>query len=133
MMVKRICAVLLIGVMISGCATSLNETQTGALAGTALGAGLGAIVGESVGKGGAGTAIGAGAGALTGALIGEGMRRSKQSQTATPTYQQATPMPQQFAPQVQQVHTKFCPTCGKTYPETSKFCSDDGTELRFIE
>jgi uncharacterized protein YcfJ len=66
-------AVALVGLaLISGCSQTpeLNNTQTGALAGTALGAGLGAIIGDRVGHTGSGTAIGAGFGALGGALIG---------------------------------------------------------------
>jgi uncharacterized protein YcfJ len=133
--VKRFIGVLLLVIMVSGCETSLNETQTGALGGSALGAGLGAIIGNQTGHAGAGTAIGAGAGLLAGSLIGEGMRRSKQAQTtqAAPYQQQVTPVVQQQSGQVRQVHTRFCPTCGTTYPEDVKYCPKDGTELKYIE
>lgn len=123
----------IIALFVSGCETTLNETQSGALAGSALGAGLGAIIGEQSGKAGAGTAIGAGAGALAGGLIGEGMRRQRVRNDQPVQYQQPTQYQQTTVPQVQQVNTKFCPTCGKTYPEAYKFCSDDGSELRYIQ
>jgi len=51
-----------------GCYTT--PTEQGALAGSAIGAGLGAIVGNQTGHGAEGALIGAGAGALSGALIG---------------------------------------------------------------
>ncbi len=130
-MVRKMLALVLLVVMVSGCATSLNETQSGALAGTALGAGLGAIIGNQTGHAGAGTAIGAGAGALAGGLIGEGMRRKKTKQPVQ--YQQPAQAYQQPVAQVQTVHTKYCSTCGQTYAESSRFCNDDGTELRYIE
>lgn len=117
---------------VTGCETYLDETKSGALAGGGLGAGLGAIIGNQTGHPGAGTAIGAGAGALTGALIGEGIKRSKQSAQQQQTVQ---PVPQAtyVAPQVQEVHTKYCPTCGKTYPESARFCANDGTELKYMQ
>ncbi len=52
----------------TGCETT--PTQDGALLGGALGAGLGAIVGNQSGHGGEGALIGAGAGALVGAIMG---------------------------------------------------------------
>lgn len=48
----------------------VGAREKGALTGGALGAGLGAIVGNQFGSPGAGVAIGAGFGALTGGLIG---------------------------------------------------------------
>ena len=128
-MKKHMSYMLLCVIILSGCETTLNETQSGALAGSALGAGLGAIVGEQTGKAGAGTAIGAGAGALAGALIGEGIRRSHQNQIPV-SYQQQVPYVQ--AAQVQSVHTKYCPHCGTTYTEETYFCPTDGTELQPI-
>lgn len=56
----------------------LNNTTTGAVLGTAMGAGLGAIVGNQTGHPGAGVAIGAGAGALTGAMVGSQGDRSRE-------------------------------------------------------
>lgn len=132
-MLKKCMALCLLVIMSCGCETTLNETQSGTLVGSALGAGLGAIIGNQTGHAGAGTAIGAGAGALTGALVGEGMRRQKvnnqqtQYQAPNPAYSQVS------SPQVQQIHTKFCPRCGRTYPEQIKFCQDDGSELQFIK
>ncbi len=128
-MKKYISYMVLLVIVLSGCETTLNETQSGALAGSALGAGLGAIIGEQTGKAGAGTAIGAGAGALAGGLIGEGIRRSKQTAQAPVYYEQ----PAATSSTVQVVHTKFCPTCGRTYPESINFCPDDGTELKAIQ
>ena len=130
-MTKKLLALVFIALMVCGCETQLNQTQTGALAGSALGAGLGAIIGNQTGHAGAGTAIGAGAGALAGGLIGEGMRRQSQTQQQTQYYQ--PPVQQTTASsQVQEIHTKFCPTCGKTYPEATNFCQNDGTELQYI-
>ncbi len=131
-MSKRIIVLVLLVLVASGCETSLNETQSGALAGSALGAGLGAIIGNQTGHAGAGTAIGAGAGALAGGLIGEGIRRQKATQPA-PVYQQPTATYQQPAAQVQQVHTKYNPKTGETFPESYRFDPKDGTELRYIE
>jgi len=116
-------------VALCGCETTLNETQSGAFAGSALGAGLGAIIGNQTGHAGAGTAIGAGAGALAGGLIGEGIRRTQQKQPST-YYQQ--PRDYASAAQVRNVHTKFCATCGRTYPANYHYCSDDGSELSTI-
>lgn len=52
---------------------SMNKATQGALTGTALGAGTGAIIGSATGKAGVGTAIGAGVGALGGVLVGNAM------------------------------------------------------------
>ena len=129
---KRLLSLGLLVMLACGCETTLNETQSGALAGSALGAGLGAIIGEQTGHAGAGTAIGAGAGALAGGLIGEGIRRQKVQQP-TPVYQQPAPTYQQPVGQVQQVHTKYNPRTGETFPESYRFDPKDGTELRYIE
>ena len=48
----------------------LSSREKGVIGGTAIGAGLGAIVGNATGNAGAGTAIGAGFGALTGGILG---------------------------------------------------------------
>lgn len=53
----------------AGCNTT--PTQEGAIAGGALGAGAGAIIGHQSGNAGEGALIGAGVGALGGALIGD--------------------------------------------------------------
>ena len=59
---KKIMVVLLLGLMMSSCAT---KTGTGALAGGAIGAGTGGLIG-----GGRGALIGGAVGALSGGLIG---------------------------------------------------------------
>lgn len=137
---------LMVGIMLfSGCATSLDETQMGALGGGGLGAGLGAIIGNQTGHAGAGTAIGAGAGALAGALVGEGMKRSKQSakeemrqemaqqQYGQPYAQPAPAYQQPAAPvQPQEVHTKYNPRTGQTFPERYKYDPNTGEELQYI-
>lgn len=127
---RKVIAISMIACIFCGCETTLNETQSGALAGSALGAGLGAIIGNQSGHAGAGTAIGAGAGALAGGLIGEGIRRQKTPQ-AVPQYQQ--PVQTHVAPQVQSVHTKYNPRTGKTFPDSYKFDPDDGTELLYLQ
>ena len=133
-MTKKILAVFIVMGMLTGYETSMNETQSGALAGTALGAGLGAIIGSQTGHAGAGTAIGAGAGALAGGLFGEGLRRNREKQTVPPPqYQYPAQTYQPPAPQVQQVHTKFNPRTGETFPESYTYDPKDGTELQYIQ
>ncbi|HDP34105.1 MAG TPA: hypothetical protein ENN29_03230, partial [Candidatus Hydrogenedentes bacterium] len=70
-----VCALLLVG-----CNTT--PVQDGAIAGGALGAGLGAIAGSTMGKTGEGALIGAGAGAITGALIGDHIEKSTEPKPA---------------------------------------------------
>jgi len=63
-------AVTSLGLFMSGCA-NMNNTQSGALAGTGLGAVTGAIIGEAAGgRPGAGALIGAATGAVAGGLVG---------------------------------------------------------------
>lgn len=57
----------------AGCAHT--PTSHGALAGGALGAGLGALIGNQTGDAGEGALVGAGVGALSGALIGNAFER----------------------------------------------------------
>jgi len=132
---KRIALLLIILIVLVGCETYLDETKSGALVGSGVGAGLGAIIGNQSGHSGAGTAIGAGAGALAGALIGEGIKRSKQSQTQAPAQTVQYQQQEAFAPapQIAEVHTKYCPVCGKTYSEASRFCATDGNELKYLQ
>ena len=78
-----------------------TSTQKGAALGGLGGAAIGGIIGHQSGHGVEGAAIGAGVGAVTGALVGE------------------------------QTDTKFCPVCGAEYPGNVKYCSKDGTELKF--
>lgn len=78
-----------------------TTTQKGAAVGGLGGAALGGIIGHQSGHGAEGAAIGAGIGAVSGALIGE------------------------------QMDKKFCPVCGAEYTSDVKYCSKDGTELKF--
>ena len=142
----------------SGCATEggglgLSEREGGALMGAGLGAGTGAIIGNQTGHAGAGTAIGAGLGALGGALMGESMRRQKEStkrelreEMMQQQYQpQYAPQPYGTAPaqptqqqsaytqnQPQEIHTKYNPRTGQTFPERFKFDPNTGEELRYL-
>lgn len=140
----------------SGCAAGgeggLSERESGALLGGGLGAGLGAIVGNQTGHAGAGTAIGAGAGALTGALVGEANRRNKEAvkkemrqemmqQQYQPQYQPqpsgyGAPQQQAYAPpptqQGQEIHTKYNPRTGQTFPERFKYDPNTGEELQYL-
>lgn len=146
MKTHREIALLILGMFVlAGCETTLNEPATGALGGAAAGAGLGAIIGSQSGHTGAGTAIGAGSGALLGALVGEGIRRSKESakreireelQQEQLAQQGYGAYPQQpVAPQtgVQEVHTKYNPKTGQTFPERFKFDPVTGDELKYLQ
>ena len=151
---KKMSAVMVL-LMLVGCASAtspggLSEREAGLLGGGGLGAGLGAIIGHQTGHAGAGTAIGAGAGALTGALIGEGMRRQKENvkqemrqemmaqqyqQGVAPQYgtpqPQVQPMPQTQQPR-QELHTKYNPRTGETFPEQYQFDPKTGEELKYL-
>jgi len=59
--------------LLHGCAAPLTTREKGVLAGGALGAGTGAIIGNQIGHQGAGAAIGGAFGALSGGLIGDQM------------------------------------------------------------
>lgn len=147
----------IIGLVFSGCATDgtgggLSEREGGALLGAGLGAGTGAIIGAQSGHAGAGTAIGAGLGALGGALVGESQRRQKeaikrdmrqemmqqqyQPQYAPQPYGTAPAQQQPYAPQqqasTQEIHTKYNPRTGQTFPERYKFDPNTGEELKYL-
>jgi surface antigen len=66
----------LLPIVSAGCATNSNA-ENGALVGGLGGAGVGALVGNSVGKAGPGALIGAGVGALTGAVVGNSIDESE--------------------------------------------------------
>lgn len=61
----------------AGC-EGMNRTQKGALGGTAVGAGIGALIGKKSGHSGKGALIGGAIGALSGGLIGNYMDRQAQ-------------------------------------------------------
>ena len=63
----------------AGCTEAGKHEVAGTLAGGALGAGTGAIIGHQTGHAGTGTAIGAGAGALAGNVIGRGIDEAARS------------------------------------------------------
>lgn len=150
---KRLITAVMIVVLGVGCASATNpgglsEREAGLLGGGGLGAGMGAIIGSQTGHAGAGTAIGAGAGALAGALLGEGMRRQKENvkqemrqemmaqqyqQGYAPQYgQQQQPNVQQLPPRqgTQELHTKYNPRTGETFPEQFQFDPKTGEELK---
>jgi outer membrane lipoprotein SlyB len=72
-----------------GC-SNMNNTQKGAVVGTAGGAGLGAIVGKQLGNTGAGAAIGAVTGLAAGSLIGnnEDVKEQRDNAQRQAAYQQ---------------------------------------------
>jgi hypothetical protein len=84
------------GVMILGLCgcSSMNNTESGALGGGAIGAGTGALLGSMTGHAGAGAAIGAGVGAVTGGLIGhsEDRAEARQKQAAAEWAAQNPPL-----------------------------------------
>jgi hypothetical protein len=68
-----------------GCQTpegTTDYTASGGLAGGAIGAGTGAIIGSQSGHAGEGALIGGAIGALTGALVGHGMQQSQREVVA---------------------------------------------------
>ena len=150
---KRVASTfVLLAFIFSGCASATNpgglsEREAGLLGGGGLGAGLGAIIGHQTGHAGAGTAIGAGAGALAGALIGEGQRRQKENikqemrqelmqqqyqQGNAPQYGTPQPQVQQLPPNQapQELHTKYNPRTGETFPEQYQFDPKTGEALK---
>ena len=125
---------------LSACETQMNEPATGALLGGGAGAGLGAIIGNQSGNAGVGTAIGAGSGALLGALIGEANRRNKEQVKREIREEMAGqqgyyPRPPAYSPQpqVQDIHTKYNPKTGQTFPERYKYDPATGDELHYIQ
>src|SRR5204863_6467413 len=80
----------ILGISLSGCA-HMNNTQSGALAGTGLGAFTGAIIGSASGHPGAGAAIGAATGMVAGGLVGnaEDAREDRDAAVAHAQYQSA--------------------------------------------
>ena len=106
-----------------GCETMQSKTAQGALLGSALGAGSGAIIGNQSDHAGAGTAIGAGIGAIGGALIGHAMESNEQK-AATQQY------PSSSSTASSSSQTQFCPVGGETYGPDVKYCPIHGVELK---
>ena len=73
---KRVVGIFVTGacaVLLNGCAEPGESTKMGAIAGGAVGAGLGALVGSASGDAGTGLLLGATAGAGTGAFVGNAL------------------------------------------------------------
>ena len=142
--------------LLSGCASEsggIGERESGGLLGAGLGAGIGALAGAATGHAGVGTAIGAGAGLLTGAIAGEAARRQKENtkkeirqemmaQQYQPQYapqpygqqpvQQQPPAYTQTAPQAE-VHSKYNPRTGQTFPGSYTFDPATGEQLKNLQ
>lgn len=81
-------------------AVGCTTTEKTAATGGLAGATLGGIIGHQTGDDITGAAIGGAVGTVGGMIVGEKMQ------------------------------TKFCPVCGRTYTEDTKYCPIDGTELK---
>ncbi len=81
---SRILMVLAVAMLVTACSTPLTTREKGALAGGAIGAGTGAVIGSATGHTGTGALIGAGVGIVGGALIGDAMQANEQPQAAPP-------------------------------------------------
>lgn len=157
---RKLAAVLILPLILSGCATDsgLSERETGGLAGAALGAGAGALVGSATGHAGVGTAIGAGAGLLTGVVAGEMARRQKEqtkkelrqemmqqqyqpqqyaaqpvTAQSTATVQQPQLVSTQPAAPKQELNTKYNPRTGQTFPSNYTYDPNTGEELKLLQ
>ncbi len=89
---KRIAITLAAATLVAGCSSPMTTREKGALAGGAIGAGTGAIIGSQVGHAGAGALIGAGVGVVSGAIIGDAIQDAEQRQ-AYPAQAPAAVMP----------------------------------------
>lgn len=116
-------------VALAGCESmgtaAQSKTTQGAVLGSLLGAGTGAIVGNQSHHAGAGTAIGAGLGALGGAMMGHALEETQQA-----AQQQQFPPAATGAPVATAAKTKFCPVGGETYDASVKYCPNHGVELK---
>ena len=79
-----IAMILLVGITLTSCASSGYNTQKGA----AIGAGLGAIGGQIIGRNTAGTLIGTAVGALAGAIGGNALDQHVNNVRTVPARQQ---------------------------------------------
>jgi len=93
----RILTALSLALLMVGCSTPLTTREKGALAGGAIGAGAGAVIGSASGHTGTGALIGAGVGVVSGVLIGDAMQANEQRQAAAPPVVMAPPPPPQVA------------------------------------
>ncbi len=107
----------LAALVVSGCETmgtaAQSKTTQGAVLGGLLGAGTGAIIGNQSDHAGAGTAIGAGLGALGGGLLGRALEENEQKaqQQSTPVATSRT----KFCPVGGELYgedIKYCPNHG---------------------
>ncbi len=92
-----------LGIVVAVLLAGCTTTQKGAATGAVLGGGLGAVIGHQSGETGEGAAIGAAAGAIGGAIIGS------------------------------QINKKYCPTCGRHFDSSLKYCPYDGAELKAVK
>jgi len=80
---KRFIGIVSLAVLLGGCAAPLTTREKGTLAGGALGAGAGAIIGSQIHHhAGTGALIGGALGALGGGLVGDQMEGQNQRQSA---------------------------------------------------
>lgn len=79
---KRLISIISLAALAGGCAAPMTAREKGALAGGALGAGAGAIIGNQIGHQGKGALIGGALGALGGGLVGDQLEGQNQRQTA---------------------------------------------------
>lgn len=83
----RIALVFVLASFLIGCESMGPKTQTGAVAGGALGAVAGGVIGHQSGRGVEGAAIGAAVGALGGGLLGNAWdKEDKKAQETNPNY-----------------------------------------------
>jgi len=114
---KKLATLLTVGAMASASLVGCNTTPTqdGAVAGAAIGAGAGAIIGHQSGKQGEGALIGAGVGAITGALIGDQVDERRDGRAAR---QASAPPPASQPSQRGHWETRTVTTqSGETYEE----------------
>ena len=83
-LLKTLVVTATLATLLSACAGQpLSTREKGTLAGGALGAGTGAIIGAAVGHPGAGAAIGGGLGAVTGAVVGNEFQNHEVAESQT--------------------------------------------------
>ncbi|MBI3318665.1 MAG: hypothetical protein HYZ90_05950 [Candidatus Omnitrophica bacterium] len=142
-MMRKLSGCVVVCLALAGCATA-TPTQKGAVTGSAIGAGLGAIIGHQSGSTAEGALIGAAAGGLGGALIGDAMatkfcptcgRDSFGDQThcaldGAALRTKGAPPQTAEAQKTDTALPKFCPTCGRNYPENASYCGEDGAALK---